>query len=127
MSLRVEGQITFFYYHNLAAAERFYRDTMGFEKVIDLDFAKVFRMADGANVGIVGEGGYLKPEKGKPVMLTVMVEDADAWYSKLSGTGVSVNHPPQQQEYLDMRGFLTWDPECYVIEILEFRKKPYGK
>ena len=114
MSLGVEGQITFFYYHNLAAAERFYRDTMGFEKVIDLDFAKVFRMTEGANVGIVGEGGYLKPGKEKPVMLTVMVEDADAWYGKLSRTGVSVNHPPQQQEYLDMRGFLTWDPEgCY--------------
>jgi lactoylglutathione lyase len=126
MSLRVEGQITFFYYRNLAAAERFYHNTMGFEKVIDLDFAKVFRMTGGANVGIVGEGGFLKPGKEKPVMLTVMVEDADAWYSKLSKIGVNVNHPPQQQEYLNMRSFLTWDPEGYVIEILEFRKKPYG-
>ena len=127
MSLSVEGQITFFYYHNLAAAERFYHETMGFEKVIDLNFAKVFRMTEGANVGIVGEGGFLKPGKEKPVMLTVMVENADAWHSKLSRIGVHVNHPPQQQEYLDMRGFLTWDPEGYVIEILEFRKKPYGK
>ena len=37
----IEGMITFTYYHDLTAAERFYGEIMGLEKVIDVDFAKV--------------------------------------------------------------------------------------
>jgi lactoylglutathione lyase len=125
-NLRVKGQITFFYYQNLVLAEEFYGHVMGFEKVIDISFAKVFKMASGAHVGIVGEGGYLKPMKNKPVMLTVIVEDVDAWYNHLTGKGMKTNHPPSQASDLEMIGFLTWDPEGYVIELLQFKKKPYG-
>lgn len=123
MSLEVEGQITFFYYEDLAKAEEFYGGVMGFEKVINLGFAKVFKMADGAHIGIVdAEGGYHKPSEDKPVMLTVMVEDAEVWHRRLTGKGVETNHPPRKSESLDM----TWDPEGYVIEILQFDTKPYG-
>jgi catechol 2,3-dioxygenase-like lactoylglutathione lyase family enzyme len=127
MELQVEGQITFFYYNDLAAAERFYGEIMGFEKVIDVDFAKVFRMADGAHMGIVdSEGGYLKPNEDKPVMLTVVVKDIDEWYSYLTGKGVRVSEEPVKRAVPDMTTFLTWDPEGYVLEILQFNTKPYG-
>ncbi len=128
MNLEVEGLITFTYYKDLVRAEEFYSGVMGFEKVINLDYAKVFKLADGAHVGRVdAEGGYLKPSKDKPVMLTVMVEDVKAWHKHLTGKGVRTNHPPEKSGSLDMTGFLTWDPEGYVIEILQFNKKPYGR
>ena len=125
-NLRVEGQITFFYYRNLEAAEEFYGGVMGFDKVIDLSFAKVFRISSGAHVGLVGEGGYLNPADDKPVMLTVMVEDAEAWHRMLTEKRVRTNHPPEVGKGLDMKGFLTSDPEGYILEILQFNKKPYG-
>lgn len=128
MNLEVEGLITFTYYKDLVRAEEFYSGVMGFEKVINLDYAKVFKLADGAHVGIVdAEGGYLKPSEDKPVMLTVMVEDVKVWFKHLTEKGVRTNHPPEKSDSLNMTGFLTWDPEGYVIELLQFNKKPYGQ
>ena len=123
----VEGSITFFYYEDLAKAEEFYGGVMGFEKVIDVDFAKVFRISGDAYVGIVdGEMGSMRPTRDKPVMLTVIVDDIEAWHRHLVERGVEIDQPPREVSYLRMKTLLFRDPEDYVIEILEFLKKPYG-
>ena len=123
----VEGSITFFYYEDLAKAEEFYGGVMGFEKVIDVDFAKVFRISGNAHVGIVdGEMGSMRPTRDKPVMLTVIVDDIEAWHRDLVERGVEIDQPPREASYLRMKTLLFRDPEGYVIEILEFLTKPYG-
>ena len=123
----VEGSITFFYYEDLAKAEEFYGGVMGFEKVIDVDFAKVFRISGDAHVGIVdGEKGSMRPTRDKPVMLTVIVDDIEAWHRHLVERGVEIDQPPREVSYLRMKTLLFRDPEDYVIEVLEFLKKPYG-
>jgi predicted enzyme related to lactoylglutathione lyase len=123
----VEGSITFFYYEDLAKAEEFYCGVMGFEKVIDVDFAKVFRVSGDAHVGIVdGQKGSMRPTKDKPVMLTVIVDDIEAWHRHLVERGVEIDQPPKEASYLRMKTLLFRDPEDYVIEVLEFLTKPYG-
>ena len=123
----LEGSITFFYYDDLVKADEFYNEIMGFETVVDVEFAKVYTISDGAHVGIVdGNVGSMKPTEDKPVMLSVIVEDADAWHKYLTEKGVDVAGPPKKPEYLDMKVFLLRDTEGYVLEILEWLKKPYG-
>ena len=123
----VEGSITFFYYEDLERAEEFYGGVMGFEKVIDVDFAKVFRISGDAHVGIVdGEKGSMRPTRDKPVMLTVIVDDIEAWHRHLVERGVEIDQPPREASYLRMKTLLFRDPEDYVIEVLEFLTKPYG-
>jgi lactoylglutathione lyase len=75
----VEGMITFTYYNDLEKAAEFYGETMGFELVIDVAFAKVYRVSGSSHVGIVdGERGFLRAKEDKPVMITFVVEDIDA-------------------------------------------------
>jgi predicted enzyme related to lactoylglutathione lyase len=124
----IEGMITFTYYRGLAAAETFYGEVMGLEKVIDVDFAKVFKAADNAHIGIVDSArGHLKTSEEKPVMLTFIVDNIEKWHSHLKANGVKIAQPPKEPSYLGMKTMLFQDPEGYVGEILEWLKKPYGR
>lgn len=124
----IEGMITFTYYNDIERAAEFYRETLGFEEVMNRDWVKIFKVGKDSHIGLVNaEKGYLKPQAEKPVMLSVFVGDVDAWYKMLEEKGVKTNHPPQKGADIDMRGFLTWDPEGYVIEFLTFDTKPYGE
>ena len=123
----IEGMFTFTYYDDLDEAERFYRDVMGFEKVIDVEFAKVYKVAGNSHVGLVdGSKGFLKTSDEKPVMLTFVVDDIEAWNQRLKEAGVEITQPPKDAAYLKMKTMLFKDPEGYVLEVLEFLKKPYG-
>jgi predicted enzyme related to lactoylglutathione lyase len=115
------GLITFLYYENLEAAAKFYGDVMGFELTTDQKWSKIFRVADNAYVGCVdGSVGYHKPNPVKPVMLTVVVDDPDAWYEHFKAHGVETLNEPHDDKELNLRIFLLEDPEGYVIEIQKF-------
>ena len=115
------------YYDDLAKAAEFYSEIMGFKTVVDVEFAKVYKISEGSHVGIVdGNIGSMKPTEDKPVMFTVIVDDADSWYKYLQEKGVDVEGSPRVAEYLEMKVFLLRDTEGYVLEILEWLKKPYG-
>ena len=127
MDMEIDGTITFFYYKDLEKANRFYEQVLGFERVIDIDLAKVFRVHDGSHVGLVdGNVGYLKYMDSKPVMLSWFSDDIDGWHNHLQEKGVEIEQPPMRQSYLDMKTMLFRDPEGYLLEILQWLKKPYG-
>lgn len=82
MNPKADALITFFYYRDLAKAADFYEKIMGFDLVVDQGWAKIYRVNGSALMGCVdGNIGYHKPNAIKPVMLTVVVDDPDAWYS----------------------------------------------
>ena len=126
-NIRGEGLITFLYYEDLEKASDFYKDIMKFEQVMDKDWVKIYKISGNSHVGLVsGERGWHKPGPEKPVMISVMVPDADAWFKYLKEKGIKTNREaPNESDELKMKGFLLWDPEGYVIEILEFYT-PYG-
>jgi len=116
-----KGAITFFYYNDLAKAAEFYEKVMGFQLVQDQRWAKIYRITDSSYMGCVdGSVGYHKPSEDKPVMLTVVVDDPDAWYNHLRKHGVETLNEPHDDEELNLRIFLLEDPEGYVIEIQKF-------
>ena len=122
----IEGQITFTYYNDLEAAARFYGEVMGFEPVIDVEFAKVYRVYGSTHVGIVdGNLGSIKASNDKPIMISFIVDDIESWHSYLKEKGVDVFQPPKEAAYLKMKTMLFRDPEGYVLEILEFLEEPY--
>jgi uncharacterized glyoxalase superfamily protein PhnB len=125
--MEIDGTITFFYYDDLTNATKFYQDVMGFEKVIDIPLAKVFKVHGDSHVGLVdGHTGYLKYSDDKPVMLTWFSDDVDGWYRYLLEKGVEVEQPPKKQSYLEMKTMLFKDTEGYLLEVLQWLKKPYG-
>ena len=63
---------------------------------------------------------YHKPSDDKPVMITVVVDDPDAWYDHFQKKGVATLNEPHDDVELNLRIFLLKDPEGYVIEIQKF-------
>jgi catechol 2,3-dioxygenase-like lactoylglutathione lyase family enzyme len=93
----IEGMITFTYHEDIEAADRFYGETLGLERVMDRDWVKIFKLGRDSHVGLVdSERGHLKPSEEKPVMLTIIVEDAEEWQRELTEKGVKTNHPPKE-------------------------------
>lgn len=125
--MNIYGTITFFYYKDLNKAVTFYEKVLGFEKVIDIELAKVFKVHDGSHIGLVdGNIGYLKYNEYKPVMLSWFSDDINSWYNKLLEQGVEIEQLPEKKDYLKMKTMLFRDPEGYLLEVLQWLKKPYG-
>jgi lactoylglutathione lyase len=109
--------ITFLYYRDLAAAEGFWRH-LGFPLVIDQGFAKIFRVAEGAHVGLVDETrGMNDWHEQKSVQVCMRVPDVDVWHDwaraeKLPGVSETF-----QNEALGIRAFVFADTEGYQIEV----------
>ena len=116
----VKGLIPWLYYRDLPKAMRFYEEVMGFEMVVDQGWSKIYRIRDGAYVGLVDEKhGYHRASEDKPVIVCLNVHDADAWYERLRESGVELEKQPQEAERLRIKVFMLRDPEGYVIEIQE--------
>jgi len=104
----IEGMITFTYHEDIETADRFYGETLGLERVMDRDWVKIFKLGVDSHVGLVdSERGHLKPSEEKPVMLTIIVEDAEEWHKELTEKGVKTNHPPKESSDIHLKGFLT--------------------
>jgi predicted enzyme related to lactoylglutathione lyase len=117
---KVKGLISWLYYRDLPGAIRFYEDVMGFEMVVDQGWSKIYRIREGAYVGLVdGEKGYHRASDTKPVIICLNVKDADAWYERLREKGVELESQPEESERLKIKVFMFRDPEGYVIEIQE--------
>jgi predicted enzyme related to lactoylglutathione lyase len=116
----VKGQITWLYYNDLQKAVDFYTDVMGFTLEVDQGWSKIFRIREGAFVGLVdGNYGYHKASLVKPVILCLNVCDADAWHKRLQEQGILLEMQPKESERLRIKVFMLKDPEGYVIEIQE--------
>jgi len=118
---KIDGLVTFFYYDDLEKATRFYTEVLGLDIIVDQGWAKILRLTDTANVGLVdGKKGSLRASKDKPVMLTILVPDVDAWYAHVRKLGVNPMSEPHDIPAMNLRQFMFKDPEGYVIEMQHF-------
>lgn len=110
--------ITFLYYRDLARAETFYRDVLGLPLAIDQGFAKIFRLADGAHVGLVDEArGMNDWQEAKCVQLCLRVPDVEAWHAWAQDAGLNELSQLFVNETIGIRAFVFRDPEGYQIEV----------
>ena len=120
MREKVRGVITWLYYRDLPRAQRFYEDVMGLEMEVDQGWSVIYKIVDGAYVGLVdGAHGYHKANNIKPVILCLNVESADAWHKKLTEAGLELENLVHESERLKVRVFMFKDIEGYTIEIQE--------
>jgi lactoylglutathione lyase len=114
----IRGVITWLYYRDLPRAMDFYEKVMGFPLEVNQGWSKIYRIRDGAYVGLVdGAHGYHKANNIKPVILCINVDDADAWHKKLRRNGLQIEELPREYERLKIRVFMFKDPEGYTIEV----------
>jgi predicted enzyme related to lactoylglutathione lyase len=111
--------ITFVYYRDLPAAEAFWRDVMGLERIIDQGkVSKIFRLTEGAAIGLVDEAhGMNDWQADKCVQICLRVADVDAWRAYCQGFGATNLSEMFENEALGIRAFVFDDPEGYQVEI----------
>lgn len=123
----INGALTFFYYHNLEEASKFYREIMRFEAKLDLEWVKIYKIGEDSHLGLVNtEMGSHKPSEDKPVRLQIMVSDAQAWFDYYKEKGIPMN---KDEVYvgslLNIKTCSVKDPGGYTIEMCEYTT-PYG-
>jgi predicted enzyme related to lactoylglutathione lyase len=110
--------ITFLYYRDLSAAARFYEDVLGLPLAIDQGWSRIYRMCDGAHVGLVDEArGMHRAHPVKPVQVCLRVPDVDAWHAWIAAQGAQGLSAVRQNDALGIRAFVFDDPEGYQIEV----------
>ncbi|WP_048648669.1 VOC family protein [Nitratireductor soli] len=118
-----KGQITFFYYADMAAAERFYGTVLGLEKTFDKEWVKFFRLADHAQVGLIDEAkGHHAAGNARGVMLSIETAELEAWYARAKAGGAEfIKHlNPDQTTNALVNAFLLRDPGGYSVEFFRF-------
>ena len=93
---------------------------MGFIMEVDQVWSKIYKIRDGAYVGLVdGAHGYHKANNIKPVILCLNVKNAEAWHRKLIENGLDIEEQLHESTRLGVKVFMFKDIEGYTIEIQE--------
>ena len=121
MAPSTDAQVVMFYYDDLAAADRFYGETLGLKKTLDYDWVKFYQTSENSTVGLVAdsEGAWHRPQEKNAVMLSIVTSEVDAWYQALKDKqGVQI-----LKEIGDggpIRSFLLQDPGGYTVEFFQW-------
>ena len=123
--LGIQANLVFFYYQDLARAQRFYEGTLGFERVLDYGFATIHKISRTSYIGLVDEKeGMHNTSEPKTVTLAVVSDEVDGWYDYLKSQGVEMRGPVSDATRHPTRGFVAYDPEGYFLEFETFLDHP---
>ena len=123
--LDVDANIIFLYYRDIPAAQRFYEDVLGLRLSVDQGYTKIYQISPTSFVGLVDESqGLHRASEAKPVTLSFVTEQVDAWYEYLVSRGVRMRSPLRDGTRHPTRGFVAIDPEGYFLEFEWFLDHP---
>lgn len=120
---RPQSSITWFYYDDVAIATSFYGETLGLEQVLDQGWASVFRIARDAFVGLVDAQagkGTCRPQPTNAVLLTLVVDDLQGWFDRLTAAGIRLDSGITKMADLEIETFFLTDPGGYRLEFQRF-------
>lgn len=120
----IDSQVVFLYYSDVNEASAFYESTLGLEKTFDEGWVKIYRTSATSFVGLVDESrGSHRVSESKPVMLSIVTSEVDAWYEHLRNAGVKILSELADSESVPVRAFLVEDPGGYTVEFFAWRDR----
>jgi catechol 2,3-dioxygenase-like lactoylglutathione lyase family enzyme len=112
-----DAGITFCYTRDLKRTALFYEQVLGLPLVLDQGGCRIYRVSQAAYFGFCERD---EVGSGKGIILTLVTDDVDGWYEKLSGSGVEFEKKPAlNADYKIYHCFLR-DPNGYLVEIQRF-------
>ncbi len=119
--MKFSSQITFLYFEDLKEPALFFEGTLGLDKVDDQGFAKIYRISEGAFLGIVDASqGYCKAASERNTLITLVTDDVHQWYEHLKSQGVRIDAPPKSQAKAKVECFFFQGPGGYAFEVQRF-------
>ena len=123
--LGFKATITWLYYKDMVAMEKFYQEVMGLRRVADQGWAKIYRGSKSGYVGLVDErrGMHSFIEK-KAVNVSFIIDDLDGWFKYVKDNPSFVLREDSVSTGPDSkyRAFVGYDPEGYYFEFDTFHK-----
>ena len=117
--LSVDAQITFLYTADLARAAQFYEEALGLTLALDQGGCRIYRVTgSGAYIGVCQAADA--PVEPASIIFTLVTQDVDSWYERISEQGWECEHAPRYNEDFDIYHFFLRDPAGYRIEIQRF-------
>ncbi len=114
----IDQQVTFLATADLQETAVFYEETLGLPLVLDQGTCRIYKTGGGAFLGFCQHlSTGPQPES---VILTLVSEDVDAWYSHLQEQGVPFEKTPVLNEQFNIYHCFLRDPNGYLIEIQRF-------
>ena len=117
-------QISWVYTRDLDSTAEFYADALGLECIRDEGDARIFATAASAAIGVCSAfespdfaNRVVEPKGG---MISIVTDDVDVWYRRVTEKGVAVAGPPHRLEQFGIYTFFVTDPNGYVIEFQQF-------
>lgn len=113
----IDDHVTFLFCSDLARSEAFYRDVIGLELVLVQQTCRIFRVCGSAYLGVCerdpGEGD-------KPIIVTLVSDELEAWHGRLTAEGVACDGAPRHNPKYDIVHFFATDPDGYKLEFQRF-------
>jgi predicted enzyme related to lactoylglutathione lyase len=115
----ISMQISWVYTRDLDSTAEFYADALGLECIRDEGDARIFATAESAAIGVCSafDNRVVEP---KGCMISIVTDDVDSWYRRLTEKGVAVAGPPHRLDQFGIYTFFVTDPNGYVIEFQQF-------
>jgi catechol 2,3-dioxygenase-like lactoylglutathione lyase family enzyme len=115
----IDQQVTFLYTADLGETAVFYETILELPLILDQGDCRIYGTGRGAFLGFCQHltGGA---QSGSGVVLTLVSQDVDGWYSYLRQKGVEFEKPPQHNPRFNIYHCFLRDPNGYLIEIQHF-------
>jgi catechol 2,3-dioxygenase-like lactoylglutathione lyase family enzyme len=100
-------------------SRKFYTEFLGFDVVMDMDWALTFASPDNptAQVTVVRGGETSMPQPN----ISIEVDDVDAMHAKAVALGLPIVYPMTDEPW-GVRRFFIADPNGVIINVLSHRK-----
>jgi catechol 2,3-dioxygenase-like lactoylglutathione lyase family enzyme len=120
----IDQQITFIYVADLNASARFYGEVLGLPLALDQGTCRIYRASRDAYLGTCLRRPGME-DAPNSVILTLVTQDVDGWYTALIAQGVTFEKPPTFNPTYNIYHLFLRDPDGYLIEIQRF-EHPFG-
>ena len=126
--MTLSSQITFLYFKELNGPAHFFEEILRLKKIDDQGFARIYKIAGGAFIGIVDETkGHCSAPTEKNTLITLGTDDVHPWYERLKAAGVAIAAPPAVQPKANVKCFFFEGPGGYDFEIQTFLNPEIAK
>lgn len=123
--LGILANITWLYYRDVPAAQKFYESNFAFELWVDQGFAKLYPASTTGFIGLVDEArGLHRFSEKKAVNVSFLTDQIDRWYERFQAAGIEIKDILEDAEAIPVRAFVGYDPAGYFIEFDTFLKDP---
>lgn len=112
------GNIAFFGTDDLEKTDDFYSQLLGFKLYKDQGKCKIYKVPGGGMIGFCSHMDIVTAEK-SPI-ITLLTEEVDQVYDKLTKAGVELEGRPVKNEKFEIYQFFGKDPNGYTIEVQKF-------